>query len=73
MHPDQSPRRSLKTAAAARYLGLSPSTLRKWRMVRPADPGEHGPEYIRVSSNIVLYELTALDRWLEDHAAAEAA
>jgi hypothetical protein len=29
------------------------------------DPGTHGPAYIKISSSIVLYEISALDAWLD--------
>jgi hypothetical protein len=58
-------RRTLRTADTARYLGLSASLLRKYRAMGRDDPGVHGPAYIKVSANIVLYEIAALDDWLD--------
>jgi hypothetical protein len=55
----------LRTVDAARYLGLSASLLRKYRSMGPDDPGVHGPAFIKVSHNIVLYEIAALDDWLD--------
>jgi hypothetical protein len=65
-------RRTLRTADAARYLGLSASLLRKYRAMGPNDPGVHGPDYIKVSANIVLYEISALDDWLDARRSAAA-
>lgn len=67
------PRRALRTAAAARYLGISPSLLRKFRLRGPDDPGDHGPPYIRLSSSLIVYELVELDRWFDAHRGTEAA
>ena len=57
--------RALQTVDAARYLGVSPSLLRKLRMRGPDDPGEPGPAYIRLSRQLIVYELAELDAWLE--------
>jgi hypothetical protein len=61
------PRRALRTTDAARYLGLSASLLRKWRLRCPDDPGDKGPAYIRIGPSLVLYEIIELDRWIESH------
>jgi hypothetical protein len=61
------PRRALRTTDAARYLGLSASLLRKWRLRGPADPGNKGPDYIRIGPSLVLYEIGELDRWIDSH------
>jgi hypothetical protein len=63
-----SPRRALRTTDAARYLGVSPSLLRKMRSRGPADPLGVGPAYIRLSPSLIVYEIAALDSWLEAHA-----
>jgi hypothetical protein len=62
---ESEPRRTLRTVPAARYLGVSASLLRKYRAMGCDDPGVHGPAYIKVSANIVLYEISALDDWLD--------
>jgi hypothetical protein len=59
------PRRALRTTDAARYLGISASWLRKKRLRGLDDPGDPGPEYIRISPVVVVYEVSALDRWLD--------
>jgi hypothetical protein len=59
------PRRTLRTGDAARYLGLSGALLRKYRKMGPGDPGVHGPAFIKISASIVLYEIAALDDWLD--------
>jgi hypothetical protein len=59
------PIRALKTSAAARYLGLSASWLRKQRMRGSEDPGQPGPQFIRLQGTC-LYEIDELDRWLDE-------
>lgn len=49
---------AVNTRGAAKYLGVSPSSVRKWRRVGS------GPPWIRLSSNLVVYELGALTTWL---------
>lgn len=70
MNNPTAPRRALRTPDAARYLGLSPSWLRKKRLRGAGDPGDPGPPYIRLSTLLVVYEIADLDRWLEQHRAA---
>lgn len=59
------PRRALRTTDAARYLGISPSLLRKMRSRGPADPRGVGPAYIRLSSSLIVYDISLLDAWLD--------
>lgn len=59
-------RRAVTTAGAAAYLGVSASLVRKWRTRGPLDPGSSGPEFIRAGATLVLYEIEALDRWIEE-------
>ncbi len=59
------PRRALRTSDAARYLGVSPSLLRKMRSRGPADPLGIGPAYIRLSPSLIVYEISVLDAWLD--------
>jgi len=59
------PRRALRTTDAARYLGVSPSLLRKMRSRGPADPLGDGPAYIRLSPSLIVYEISVLDAWLD--------
>jgi hypothetical protein len=59
------PRRALRTTDAARYLGVSPSLLRKMRSRGPADPLGVGPAYIRLSPSLIVYEISVLDAWLD--------
>jgi predicted DNA-binding transcriptional regulator AlpA len=61
-------RRSLQTNEAARYLGVSRSLLRKMRMRAPGDPGGQGPAFIKLSPQLVVYDIAALDAWLDEHA-----
>ena len=61
------PRRALRTTDAARYLGISPSLLRKMRARGPDDPLGLGPEYVRLSPSLIIYEIAMLDAWLERH------
>ena len=62
-----SPRRALRTTAAAHYLGVSASLLRKMRTRGSDDPLGKGPPHIRLSPSLVVYQLTDLDAWLEAH------
>jgi len=71
MLASETPRRALRTAAAARYLGVSVSLLRKWRPRGLADPGIAGPKFHRVGAQIVLYSIDELDKWLDQHRAAD--
>lgn len=63
-----SPRRGLKTPEAATYLGLSVSLLRKMRGRGPQDR-QPGPAFIRVTSQLIIYEVSELDRWLDEQRA----
>ena len=65
----ETPRRSLRTTDAARYLGISASLLRKMRARPTDDPLGPGPSFIRLSPSLIVYELHALDAWL-DHCRA---
>jgi hypothetical protein len=62
------PRRALRTTDAARYLGVSPSLLRKMRARGPDDPLGLGPLYIRLSPSLIVYDIAALDAWLDARA-----
>ena len=53
-------RERLRAVAAARYLGLSRSTLAKWRM-----KGE-GPPHHRCGPRIVYYYKDEIDDWLTE-------
>lgn len=66
MKPTITPVRALKTTAAARYIGLSPSWLRKRRLRGDHDVGLQGPKFIRLENGLCLYEVAELDRWLDD-------
>lgn len=50
---------ALGTEAAAEALGVSPGTMRRWRLEGT------GPAYVRVSRNLVLYRPADLDHWLD--------
>jgi hypothetical protein len=67
IHTAIHPRRALRTTEAARYLGVSPSLLRKMRSRGPADPLGVGPAYIRLSPSLIVYEISVLDAWLDAH------
>ncbi|MGI8307186.1 helix-turn-helix transcriptional regulator [Saccharopolyspora hattusasensis] len=56
-------RAALPTEEAAHYMGLSYSTLKKWRVT-----GD-GPAYVRIGSRIV-YLIEDLDTWLLAHRVA---
>lgn len=55
-------RRLLRPNAAAEYIGCSPATLAKWRCVKST-----GPTF-RKLGRLVVYELAALNAWIEAHA-----
>jgi hypothetical protein len=61
-------RSSLRTVEAARYLGISASLLRKLRMRAPDDPGRRGPNFVRLSPQLIVYRIEDLDAWLDVHA-----
>lgn len=50
----------LRAAEAASYLGISRSTLSKWRM------REEGPTFHRCGPRIVYYFKDEIDAWLAD-------
>ena len=62
------PRRALRTTDAARYLGISPSLLRKLRSRGQDDPRGQGPAFIRLSAALIVYDIANLDAWLDRHA-----
>ena len=49
---------TMNTVEAARHLGVSVATLKRWRS------NGQGPSYIRLSSAIIRYRETDLDRWI---------
>ena len=53
------PKRILRTAEAAEYVGLSASTLEKKRLIGG------GPDFIRLGGRAVGYDIKDLDEWLE--------
>jgi predicted DNA-binding transcriptional regulator AlpA len=52
-------KRFMRTPQAADYLGLSPSTLEKFRLTG------NGPPYLKAGPKIVVYRQEDLDAWLE--------
>ena len=62
-----SPVRALKTTDAARYLGISASLLRKMRTRGIDDPLGPGPDFIRLSPSLIVYQIAELDAWLDSH------
>lgn len=50
----------LDTLAAAKRIGRSPSTLKRWRRRKI------GPPYVLTESGGVLYDQDKLEQWLED-------
>jgi predicted DNA-binding transcriptional regulator AlpA len=51
---------TLNTTAAARYIGLSKSTLEKARIYGG------GPPFVRVTSRAVRYRVLDLDAWMHE-------
>lgn len=64
--------RGLREPEAAHYLGVKPRQLRMWRERAPDDPGEKGPPFIRLGHRTVIYDVRALDEFLEQKRAATA-
>jgi predicted DNA-binding transcriptional regulator AlpA len=58
--PDYLPRRILRTPEAAIYLGLSVTTLEKWRCT-----GD-GPPFVRIGRRALGYDREALDRFVAE-------
>jgi predicted DNA-binding transcriptional regulator AlpA len=58
--------RLLKVADAARYCGESKPTFRRYRLKGG------GPAYIKVGDRVVFYELSELDRWIDERKARAA-
>jgi predicted DNA-binding transcriptional regulator AlpA len=54
----QTVKRVLRTPQAADYVGLSPSTLEKFRLTG------NGPPYQKAGPKIVVYRAEDLDAWL---------
>jgi hypothetical protein len=54
-------------SAAAQYLGVSPSLLRKKRLQGTGDPQDPGPAYIQLSPSLIVYTIADLDAWLDAH------
>lgn len=52
-------RHLLRPKEAAAYLGISYSTLAKWRLY-----GGTGPAYVKLGDRLVCYEKSVLDEWL---------
>lgn len=53
-------REKMRAAAAAKYIGVSRSTLAKWRM------NGKGPPHHRCGPRIVFYYRDEIDAWQED-------
>ncbi len=53
-------RRILRTLEAATYVGLSPSTLEKYRTAGG------GPRFVRLGGRAVGYDVEDLDAWLDE-------
>ncbi|HZV10058.1 MAG TPA: helix-turn-helix domain-containing protein [Novosphingobium sp.] len=49
----------MKTSEAARYLGVSDSTLEKLRL------SGNGPRYLRIAGRSIRYRAADLDAWAE--------
>ena len=57
---DQTRSQSMRAVGAARYLGISRSTLAKWRM-----RGD-GPPWHYLGPRLVIYYRHEIEAWLED-------
>lgn len=52
------PAKMMRPPQAAHYLGISTSTLAKWRCTG------RGPSFIKIGERVVAYDQSELDRWL---------
>lgn len=52
-------KRILRTPQAAEYVGLSPATLEKKRLIGG------GPRFVRLGGRAVGYDIRDLDKWLD--------
>ncbi len=57
-------KRGYTTREAARYIGRSPSWLRKKRLRGNADPGDPGPRWLKTDGGSAIYLIEDLDAWL---------
>ncbi len=51
----------MRPRAAAEYIGCSTSKLAKLRVYGG------GPDYLRLSGGLIVYDMDDLDRWLDKH------
>lgn len=49
------------TNELADFLGVDPSSLRRWRTARPPQ----GPPWVKVSDRVTVYRRTDVDSWLD--------
>lgn len=56
-------RRVLRDPDAATFLGITRSTLTKWRVAG------RGPRFIRLGSRAIGYDLRDLEEWIEENKA----
>jgi hypothetical protein len=68
---DAIPKRGFNTIEAARYIGKSPSWLRKKRLRGISDPGDPGPKCRRTVAGFPFYLRENLDEYLEGDAGAQ--
>jgi hypothetical protein len=57
-------KRRLNTREAAEFLGVSAAAVRAWRLRGPDDPNA-GPRFIRLSASCVVYDVDALEEFLD--------
>lgn len=65
--PENHESRFLKCPLAAKHLGVSISTLQRWREMGV------GPKYKKAGARTVLYKLSDLDEWKNDEARCKTA
>lgn len=61
----------LGTVDAARYIGMSPSYLRRARTEGTLKGRTPAPPHYKVGTRKVLYKVEDLDRWIEAHQRVE--
>nr|WP_245712871.1 helix-turn-helix domain-containing protein [Micromonospora nigra] len=55
-----SPKPFMSTEELAELLDVDPSTIRRWRTLRPLQ----GPPFIQISDRVVKYATADVERWL---------
>jgi predicted DNA-binding transcriptional regulator AlpA len=65
MNQSTTPTRLLNERDAARYLGISPATLRKHRSMGTIPGKVEGPPWIKAGPRAIRYAIEDLDAWID--------